>query len=65
MTAFEIIIFAILYIAMFGFILQNRHYNANDEISVTDVFVTLLLAWAAPAIFAMYIHQCITKFLDT
>lgn len=64
MTIFEIIIIALLYIAMFGFIIQNQQYNSSDDTTVTDVFVALLLAWTAPAILAMYIHQCIIKFLN-
>ena len=65
MTAFEIIILIILYVAMFGFVLQNYRYSTGDEsLRIGVVIGAILLAWLAPAAFAMYIHQCITKFLE-
>ena len=65
MTAFEIIILVILYIAMVGFILRNYQYSTGDEsVRIGLVIASILLAWLAPATFAMYIHQCITKFLE-
>lgn len=65
MTAFEIIILVILYIAMAGFTIQNYQYNANKEsLNTVDILMCILLAWVAPAAFAMYIQQCITKFLN-
>lgn len=65
MTIFEIIILALLYIAMVGFTIQNYQYNANKEsLNIVDILMCILLAWLAPAAFAMCIHQCITKFLD-
>ena len=65
MTIFEIIILALLYIAMIGFVLQNYRDSTGDEsLRVGVVIGAILLAWLAPAAFAMYIHQCITKFLD-
>ena len=65
MTIFEIIILALLYIAMVGFVLQNYRDSTGDEsLRVGVVIGAILLAWLAPAAFAMYIHQCITKFLD-
>ena len=65
MTAFEIIILVILYIAMVGFILRNYQYSTGDEsVRIGLVIASILLAWLAPAVLAMYIHQCITKFLE-
>lgn len=65
MTAFEIIILVILYAVMFGFVLRNYQYNEGDEpLRIRVVIAAIFLAWLAPISFGMYIHQCITKFLD-
>lgn len=65
MTAFEIIILVILYMAMVGYVLRNYQYSTGDEsVRIGLVIASILLAWLAPVIFAAYIHRCIVKFLD-
>lgn len=65
MTAFEIIILVILYMAMVGYVLRNYQHNAGDEsIRIGLIIASILFAWLAPVIFAAHIHQCIIKFLE-
>lgn len=65
MTAFEIIIIVLLYMAMIGFTLENYRYNANKEsLNTVDKLMCIILAWTSLIALAMYIHSCIIKFLD-